>query len=1032
MNALKPSAASLVVLFALVAGLAFSSEPALAAPPEAPAPVVVESVKGTSATFYGESNPGKEGEPGTYELGTYDFLYKKSSTECEGAASGPEVPGISLGGGQEVLPPQEVSGLEPHAEYTVCLLARNGKGEATVGPAVTFKTALPPATPTTEPASEITAASATLHGVLNPGSEGEAGSYEFLYRASATECEGGTASGGSALGHKEEAVTADVTVLLPNTQYTYCLLARNEVGETAVGSPVTFTTLAAAPTIDEESALNVASGSATLQAQINPGGAETTYHFEYGTVAGAYTVSVPVPNGTAGAGAVDVSVSAHVPGLLAGTLYHYRVVAKNELESVDGPDRTLETQSAVPASGLPDGREYELVSPVQKYGAEALGIGTPGAALIVAQASQDGGGITYGMKVPPELEAPATPLGSVNMLSKRGGNGWTTQDITAPYTEQPELENGTSNAFRVFSPDLSSSIIEEVLPANILSLSPQAARGVKRLPFLRDNTGYQPLATGVFPEGGEVLFEGVSPDLRHVVVRSKTHLLPSVTVEGESLYEWSGGHLQLVTVLPDGEQTGNGARLGHYEGHDTDHAISRDGSHVIFSVHEEEGVALYERDMDTDETIQVGEGRIEEFQTASSDGLKVFSIHEIGHGEAVSDLYEYDVAQNKINDLAPGGDVQGVLGASEDGSYVYFAGRGVLKDSEGHPLSNAEGKEPTTGAANLYMSREEDGNWVTRFITTLAPRDQADWSLSEGNDEHAGLGLKTARVSPNGQFVALMSEASLTGYNNVDADSGQRDVEVYLYDAGSDRLICASCDPTGARPDGVSDSVGFGEALALDTARAWEGHWLAAAIPGWTDVGEGSGYHVSYQSRYLSDEGRLFFDSTDALVPQDTNGVDDVYEYEPAGIGSCGLDGGCVGLISGGAGGQESSFVDASVSGDDVFFRTTDRLVSQDVDDAYDMYDAHVCSAEVPCSPPSVAVVPPCASSDACKPGPTPQPAVFGPPASATFSGSGNVVSLIAAPMVKAKSKEKKPSKRKRKRRRKTNGSGSHSKKGRR
>ncbi len=88
-----------------------------------------------------------------------------------------------------------------------------------------------------------------------------------------------------------------------------------------------------------------------------------------------------------------------------------------------------------------------------------------------------------------------------------------------------------------------------------------------------------------------------------------------------------------------------------------------------------------------------------------------------------------------------------------------------------------------------------------------------------------------------------------------------------------------------------------------------------------------------YQPRYLSDSGRLFFDSPEALVPQDTDGVENVYEYEPAGIGSCtGVSGtfdagvgGCVSLISSGTSSEESAFFDASVSGDDVFFLTTSQ-----------------------------------------------------------------------------------------------------------
>ena len=90
-------------------------------------------------------------------------------------------------------------------------------------------------------------------------------------------------------------------------------------------------------------------------------------------------------------------------------------------------------------------------------------------------------------------------------------------------------------------------------------------------------------------------------------------------------------------------------------------------------------------------------------------------------------------------------------------------------------------------------------------------------------------------------------------------------------------------------------------------ARAGAEHWLAGNIPGWTSE---SLTNALYQSRYLSNEGRLFFDSADALVPgiatptreEQVNGhtqkvgVENVYEYEPAGVGSCasGAAGGCV------------------------------------------------------------------------------------------------------------------------------------------
>jgi hypothetical protein len=175
-----------------------------------------------------------------------------------------------------------------------------------------------------------------------------------------------------------------------------------------------------------------------------------------------------------------------------------------------------------------------------------------------------------------------------------------------------------------------------------------------------------------------------------------------------------------------------------------------------------------------------------------------------------------------------------------------------------------------------------------------------------------------------------------------------------------------------------------------------EHQWIAANVPAWT------GYELEsavYQSRYLSDSGRLFFNSNDALVPQDVNGNEDVYEYEPPGVGDCTTasvlfslrSGGCVGLVSSGQAAGESAFLDASGSGGDVFFLTAGRLMPQDYDNAFDVYDAHECTGATPCFPTPAAVPPPCGTGDACKPAPTPQPTIFGSAPSATFSGPGNI-----------------------------------------
>jgi hypothetical protein len=263
----------------------------------------------------------------------------------------------------------------------------------------------------------------------------------------------------------------------------------------------------------------------------------------------------------------------------------------------------------------------------------------------------------------------------------------------------------------------------------------------------------------------------------------------------------------------------------------------------------------------------------------------------------------------------------------------------------------------------------------------LSSEDAPDWK-AEG----------PARVSPNGQYLTFMSDRSLTGYDNRDASSSIPDEEVFLYDAAAGRLVCASCDPTGARPEGIE----YGAKVTIGTNRLTQepdwpsSSWVASQTPVWASAG-------AHQPRFLSDAGRLFFDSSDALIPQDINHNQDVYEYEPAGVGSCSpssptfaaASGGCVGLITSGTASGESAFVDASENGEDVFF-LTEKLVREDPDTALDVYDAHECTSASPCA--SIPVPPPdCTTADACRAAPLPEPAIFGAPASATFSGAGNI-----------------------------------------
>lgn len=864
----------------------------------------------------------------------------------------------------------------------------------------------PPPGPLVEPGSELATealrSSAIVNATVNPegheASSGEEMSYRFEYGE--TEAYGSTtpmkiSTGGS---FEDRSLSTALTALHPRTTYHFRVVATNAAHESTSGSDSTFTTLPPA-SIDGESVSNVASSSITLGAQIDPLGSDTKYHFEYDTNAysgsASHGASVPVPDGDTGSGTSDVAVSEHVQGLTPGTTYHYRVVANNELGVVEGLDRSFTTQPVGASLALPDGRRWELVSPPDKHGATIQGFDATGTAT---QASEGGGAITYAASSPTEV-APPGNVGPerVQVLSARAAGSWKSGDIATPHNV-PTAENqtGHESEYELFSGDLSLGLVEPV------GETPLSLDASKRTPYRRDNASdtYEPLVTSANAPGAEfanqVKLVSATPDLSHIIVESGVSL--TTPPMGAGLYEWVGGQLQPVSVLPN-EKPAPEPLLGNHgysAGGFVRHAISNDGSRIVW---EAEG-HLYLRDMNKKETVQLdvvesgarGGGGVPAFQTASSDGSKVFFTDTdrlTADSKKGGDLYEFEITGGGVvgtlRDLNTGGVSGVVLGASEDGSYIYVVNGSVLTEVE-----NADNEKAVPGGNNLYVLHDNGAEWTTTFVALLSGDDQHDWEGLAGHlDYFAQL---TSRVSPNGRWLTFMSDRSLTGYDNHDAASGEPDEEVFLYDANSGRVVCASCNPSGARPTGMFDR-GKVPLPLVDPPEVWEGRWLAGLIPGWTPDRLN---HAIYQSRYLSDGGRLFFDSPDALVPHDTNGTEDVYEYEPNGEGNCHREPGCVALISSGTSGEESAFLDASANGDDVFFLTAARLTPQDRDASLDVYDAHVCSTTAPCLSPSVASPPVCTNSDSCRAAPSPQPPIFGASASATFSGVGNIIPQLA------------------------------------
>jgi hypothetical protein len=238
-------------------------------------------------------------------------------------------------------------------------------------------------------------------------------------------------------------------------------------------------------------------------------------------------------------------------------------------------------------------------------------------------------------------------------------------------------------------------------------------------------------------------------------------------------------------------------------------------------------------------------------------------------------------------------------------------------------------------ARNLYLYR----NGKPQYVTTFDPGTEAE----------------RYNVTPDGRYVAFVTRARLTAYNNlggshtfcnrnISRPRGQTDAydpgevnvlcrEVYRFDADTGTIRCVSCSADGTPP--------AGDALA------------AMGGP------------------FMADDGRVFFTTRDALVPTDTDSMYSVYEY---------VDGHAQ-LISSGISVEDhfpglddtvafGPFYDpayaglesVSADGRDVFFSTYDTLVPTDrVGKFLKFYDART-NGGFPYQVPLL----PCEAADEC------------------------------------------------------------------
>jgi sugar lactone lactonase YvrE len=321
------------------------------------------------------------------------------------------------------------------------------------------------------------------------------------------------------------------------------------------------------------------------------------------------------------------------------------------------------------------------------------------------------------------------------------------------------------------------------------------------------------------------------------------------------------------------------------------------------------------------------------FAGASDDGRYVFFA--LGDGTSPGRLFRLDTQTEVAAEIAEAGIFALV---SPNGSHAFFS----FEEAIGEEV-NEHGEEPEEGAHNLYAWNGAETRFVGRLdaadfedqaFTGFPHMNLAAWTHAFGVDDRSGRAFAPTRSTPGGGVFVFQSHARLTAYDNEGIG------EIYRYDPSAkagERLLCASCDPSGAPPsaDALLEETSFLKTTPLGRK---------SMVANLTDSGQ-----------------EVFFQSFDRLLPEDVNEDGDVYEWTAKGSGGCNRPRGCLALISSGQGEADSYLYAMSADGHDVFIYTKEKLVGVDVAGSPSIYDARV-EGGIP-EPPEPA---PC-QGDACQ-----------------------------------------------------------------
>jgi hypothetical protein len=653
---------------------------------------------------------------------------------------------------------------------------------------------------------------------------------------------------------------------------------------------------------------SVSEAEALLQAEVEPHFLDTTYRFEYTTKESYEEEGFEGASVAAGgqilAGSAPVSVSAVAGGLTPGTVYRFRIVAENELGS-DGAEGEFATYPEPagsppcpndafrtgPSALLPDCRAYELVTPPSTNARNPTGVGhaAPGFATREASPAGDEVSLTFEGGALPGNEGTGGGSGDPYLV-QRTAVGWHASYVGPTALESPGGVLPGSN-----SPDQGYAFWFSKGGEGTANVEGESTSYLRYPDGHSALLGRGALAADPF-SGGKLISEGGG----HVIFESSMRLEEDApgggtrTVYDRTIASSGEEETHVISLLPD-DLTPAVGEDASYEG------ASLDGKGAAFRI----GNSLYLRYQD-EKSFNIGENV--KFAGLAEGGALLFYLQG-------GDLYRFDAISGKRTRFTTSGNVIPVNVAAA-GTVAYFISPSVLTSKP-----NPNGVRAKSAAQNLYRSEEGEVN----FVGTVTQRD-VEGESSSGSDTIDGLGLWAEVVGPgrlgadpsrstvDGSVLLFESRAALDRYKP------EGHTEVYRYDFGAETLACLSCNSTLASPTGEASLESVSMFVSEDEPFSSYG----------------------FVTNLTPDGRRAFFQSTEALVPADTDGLQDVYEWEAQGVGTCEQSGGCLFLISGGHSLGTDYLYAVSDSGNDVFFRSADFLLGSDLEETPSIYDARV------------------------------------------------------------------------------------------